>query len=86
MLGILGWIMIVVGMIWLVVTAIQTGADTKEKVIWGLVNFLCHPIGSIIFYVVRKQGLIPMLINLIGWVLLFVGGGMSMFSGMSGMP
>jgi hypothetical protein len=81
MLAILGWIMIVVGMIWLVVTAIKTGADTKEKVIWALVNFLCHPVGSIVFYIVRKQGLIPLLINVIGWILLFVGGGLSFYTG-----
>ena len=80
-LAILGWVMIVVGMIWLVVTAIQTGTTTGEKVIWALVNFLCHPIGSIIFYLVRKQGLVPLLINVIGWVLLFAGGGAAMFRG-----
>ena len=66
MLGILGWVLIFVGTIWLVVTAIQTGADTKDKVIWGLVNFFCQPLGGIIFYVMKKQGMIPLLLVIAG--------------------
>lgn len=49
MLGILGWLVAVIGMIWLVVTAIQTGKDTADKAIWGLVNFFCQPLGGIVF-------------------------------------
>jgi hypothetical protein len=83
MLAILGWILLFVGTIWLVVTAVQTGADTKEKVIWGLVNFFCQPIGGIVFYVMRKQGLIPLLLVIAGWIVMAVGGGLSAFSAMS---
>lgn len=77
MLGILGWVLVLVGTIWLVVTAIQTGADTKDKVIWGLVNFFCQPLGGIIFYVMKKQGMIPLLLVIAGWIVMFVGGGMN---------
>lgn len=83
MLAILGWILAVVGMIWLVVTAIQTGKDTTDKVIWALVNFLCQPLGGIIFFFVKKQGMVPLLLVIAGWILLVVGGGMSAFSGMT---
>ena len=81
MLGILGWVLVFVGTIWLVVTAIQTGADTKDKVIWGLVNFFCQPLGGIIFYVMKKQGMIPLLLVIAGWIMMVVGGGMNFSMG-----
>jgi len=85
-LAILGWLLAVIGMIWLVVTAIQTGSTTGEKALWGLVNFFCQPLGGIIFYIVKKQGLYPLLMVIAGWVLLMAGGGMSAFSGAYSMP
>jgi len=85
MLAILGWLLAMIGMIWLVITAIQTGTTTGEKIIWALVNFLCQPLGGIIFYVVRKQGLFPLLMVIIGWILLVAGGGLSGYASFSGM-
>lgn len=81
MLGILGWVLVLVGTIWLVVTAVQTGADTKDKVIWGLVNFFCQPLGGIIFYVMKKQGMVPLLLVIAGWIVMVVGGGMNFSMG-----
>jgi hypothetical protein len=81
-LALIGSLMILVGAVWLIIIAVQTGADTKEKVIWALVNFFCQPIGGIVFYVMRKQGLVPLLIVIIGTVLYLIGGGTAMLSGM----
>ena len=75
MLGILGGLLAFIGAIWLVVTAIQTGQTTGDKVIWALVNFFCQPLGGIIFFIVKKQGMVPLILMLIGMVLTFVGGG-----------
>jgi hypothetical protein len=83
MIAILGWVLLVVGTLWLVVTAIQTSVETKDKVIWGLVNFFCQPLGGIIFYVMKKQGLIPLLLVIAGWIIMVVGGGMSAFTNMA---
>ena len=83
MIAILGWVLLVVGTIWLVVTAIQTSVETKDKVIWGLVNFFCQPLGGIIFYVMKKQGLIPLLLVIAGWILMVMGGGMAAFTNMA---
>ena len=83
MIAILGWVLLVVGTLWLVVTAIQTSTETQDKVIWGLVNFLCQPIGGIVFYVMKKQGLIPLLLVIAGWIVMVVGGGMSAFTNMA---
>ena len=69
----LGGLLMFVGAIWLVVIAIQTGKTTGEKVLWGLVNFFCQPLGGIIFFIVTKQGLIPLILVIVG--LLLYGGG-----------
>ncbi|RIJ90185.1 MAG: hypothetical protein DCC44_10860 [Acidobacteria bacterium] len=55
MLAMLGWLLAIVGAIWLVITAIQTG----------------------------KQGMIPLLMVIAGWLLMVLGGGLSAFSNMS---
>ena len=84
-LAILGYVLWLVGAIWLVVTAVQVGTTTGEKALWGIVNFFCQPLAGIIFYVVKKQGLYPLLLVIAGWVLMMVGGGMSAFSAYSPM-
>ncbi|MEQ1604356.1 MAG: hypothetical protein ABL999_05755 [Pyrinomonadaceae bacterium] len=75
MLAIVGSLVAFVGAIWLIVTAVQTGQTTGDKVLWGLVNFFCQPLGGIVFYIVKKQGLIPLLMVIGGWILIVVGGG-----------
>jgi len=75
MLGALGGILLLVGIIWMVVVAIQTGQTTGEKAIWGLVCFFCSPLGSIIFFVMKKQGMVPLLLQIAGFILTLVGGG-----------
>lgn len=82
----LGGLLIFVGAIWLVVIAIQTGQTTGEKVLWALVNFLCQPLGGIVFYVVRRQGLVPLILVLIGSVLLGFGNYSVMTDMMNQMP
>ncbi len=77
MLGIVGWLIYVIGLIWMVVTAVQTGKDTSEKAIWGLVCFFCSPLGSIIFFIVKRQGLIPLIMMIAGFVVMIAGGGFS---------
>lgn len=77
MIAIAGYLLFLVGLIWLIVTAVQTGKDTTDKLIWGLVNFFCQPLGGIVFYFVKKQGLVPMLLTIAGFVLMVLGGGMN---------
>lgn len=75
MLAVVGLLIAFIGAIWLIVTAVQTGQTTGDKVLWGLVNFFCQPLGGIVFYIVKKQGLIPLLMVIGGWILIVVGGG-----------
>ncbi len=81
MLAVVGSLIAFVGTIWLIVTAIQTGQTTGDKVIWGLVNFLCQPLGGIVFFIVKKQGMIPLLMVIGGWILLVAGGGINFSAG-----
>lgn len=82
----LGSILLLVGTIWLIVIAIQTGQSTGDKVIWALVNFFCQPLGGIIFYIVKKQGMIPLILVIIGAILSGVGWSTSMKEIMDQMP
>ena len=80
----IGYLIYFVGVIWMIVTAIQTGKDTGEKVIWALVNFFCGILGGIIFFVVRKQGKSPLMVEVLGLILIIVavvmGGGQAGFN------
>lgn len=69
----LGVLLQFIGAIWLVVLAVQTGQTTGEKALWGLVNFFCQPIGGIIFYFMKKVGLVPLILVIIGVILTGVG-------------
>jgi acetyl-CoA carboxylase carboxyltransferase component len=69
----LGSLLLLVGAIWLIVIAIQTGKTTGEKVLWALVNFLCQPLGGIVFFIVTKQGMIPLILVIIGSILTGIG-------------
>ena len=83
MLGLLGGLIYLAGFIWIIVTAIQTGKDTTDKVIWGLVNFFCQPLGGIVFFFVKKQGLVPLLLVIAGLVIMFFGGALTFTSSFS---
>ncbi len=61
--------MVFVGAIWLVVLSIQTGKSTGDKALWAIVNFVCQPIGGIAFFIVKKAGLVPLLMVIAGCIL-----------------
>jgi len=80
-LGMLGWLIMVIGIIWMIVTAIQTGETTGEKALWGLVCFFCGILGGIIFFAVKRKGLYPLILEIVGFVLMFLGGGLAAYTG-----
>jgi len=81
MLAIVGYILLLVGVIWMVVTAIQAGQTTGEKALWGLVCFFCGILGGIIFFAVKRQGLVPLVLEIVGFILMFLGGGLAAYTG-----
>ena len=77
-----GLVLNVIGSIWLIALAVSGGRSTAEKLLWAVVNFPgFQPIGGIIFFIVRRTGLIPLLIVLAGFVIMLV----SYYSMMRGM-
>jgi hypothetical protein len=82
----IGGLLMLIGTIWLIVLAVQTGQTTGEKVIWALVNFFCQPIGGIVFYIMRKVGLVPLILVIIGAILLGIGNYSMAGDMMRGMP
>jgi hypothetical protein len=69
----IGALLMLVCVIWFVVLSFQMGASTGEKVVWAIVNFFFQPLAGIIFFFVKKAGLIPMILGIIG--VLFYGYG-----------
>jgi cytochrome c oxidase assembly factor CtaG len=69
----IGGLVFFIGVIWLIAVSIQTGQTTGAKILWALVNLLCQPIGGIVFYVVKKQGLLPLVIVIIGTIMAAAG-------------
>lgn len=65
----LGALLMLICVVWFIILSIQLGGSTGEKVIWAIVNFLFQPIAGIIFYFVKKAGLIPMILGIIGAIL-----------------
>lgn len=84
--AVLGSVLLLVGCIWLIVIAVQTGQSTGEKVIWALVNFFCQPLGGIVFYIMKKQGLVPLVLVIIGTILTGIGYSSMMGAMMQNMP
>lgn len=82
----IGFLLLLIGAIWLIVIAIQTGETTGEKVVWALVNFLCQPLGGIVFYIMKRQGLIPLILVIIGAILGGIGNYSMMGDMMDNMP
>lgn len=64
----IGGILMLICIVWFVILSIQTGTSTGEKIIWVIVNLLFQPLAGIIFFFVKKAGLIPMILGIIGVV------------------
>ena len=65
----LGGLLMLIGTIWLVIIAVQTGETTGEKALWAIVNLICQPLGGIVFFIMKKQGMIPLILVIIGWLI-----------------
>ena len=64
----IGALLMLICVVWFVVLSVQLGTSTGEKVIWVIVNLLFQPLAGIIFFFVKKAGLIPMILGIIGMI------------------
>ena len=79
-LGVLGWLLIAVGVIWLAVIAYKTAG-----VLWAVIVFFLSTLGGLIFCIVYKTGWMQWLLQLVGWILLFLGGGLAILGNFPGL-
>ena len=68
----LGSLLILLGSIWFAVLGFLNGRSLAEKIVWVVVNLLFQPIGGIIFLIIRRTGLIPLLLVIAGYVLIVI--------------
>lgn len=82
----IGALIMLVSIVWFILLSFKHGGSTGEKVIWAIVNFLFQPLAGIIFFFLKKDGLIPMILGIVA--ALFYGYGMftSMSEVMQQMP
>jgi zinc transporter ZupT len=62
-----------IGSVWFIILAIQTGKSNREKALWAIISLICQPIGGLIFYIVKRVGLVPLILVIIGAILMAVG-------------
>jgi hypothetical protein len=82
----IGALLMLICVVWFVVLSVQLGTSTGEKVIWVIVNLLFQPLAGIIFFFVKKAGLIPMILGIIGMIFYGYGLFTSMGDVMRQMP
>ncbi len=82
----IGALLMLICAVWFIVLSVQLGASTGEKVVWAIVNFFFQPLAGIIFFFVKKQGRVPMILGILGVVLYGYGFTTSMGEIMSTMP
>lgn len=69
----LGSLLTLIGAIWFIILSIQTGQTTGEKLLWAIVNLICQPIGGIVFYIMKRVGLVPLILVIVGAILTGIG-------------
>ena len=68
----IGLVLVLVGQVWLVILALLDGRTLAEKLIWAVVNLILQPITGIIFFIVKRTGLVPLLLAISGTILMLV--------------
>jgi len=58
----IGALLMLIGAIWMIVTAVQTESTTGSKAIWGILIFFTGPIAGTVYFLMKKVGLIPLVL------------------------
>lgn len=70
-LGIILWL---VSVIWFIYLSLRRNESNLMKAVWSILSLLFQPIAGIAFFILKKDGLIPMLLSIIAVILFGVGG------------
>ena len=63
-----GGLLMLICIVWFIILILQMGGSTGEKVIWVIVSIFFQPLAGIIFFLLKKAGLVPMILGIIGVV------------------
>ncbi len=73
--GGLGGLLVLIGWVWLIVIAFQ-----KDGALWGILNIFLQPVVGIIYLIVKKAGGLQVALMIVGFIMMGVGLGSSVFS------
>jgi len=73
--GGLGGLLFLVGWIWLIIIAFQ-----KHGVLWGVLNIFFQPVMGIVYLIVKKTGMLQVVLMIVGVLIAGAGLGTSIFS------
>jgi hypothetical protein len=62
----IGWLLMIIGVIWMIYLAVTTETTTGSKAIWGILIFFFGPIAGTIYFLMKKVGLVPLILMWIG--------------------
>jgi hypothetical protein len=82
----LGALLMLIGIIWFIYLAVQTEQTTGAKVLWALLLFFLQPITGIIYFILRRVGLVPLILVLIGCIIYGYGAMSAANEVMRGLP
>lgn len=77
----LGLLLFLVGWIWLIVVGFKQGGA-----LWGILIFLFSWLAGLIFAIMNKTGWTQLILMIVGFVLMMVGGMAAGYSSMDTMP
>lgn len=82
----IGALLMLIGIVWFIYLAVQTEQTTGAKVLWALLLFFLQPITGIIYFILRRVGLVPLILILIGTLVYGYGAFSAAGEVMRGMP
>jgi FtsH-binding integral membrane protein len=66
----IGAIIFFIGWVWLIFLSLRLPVSRKMKIVWVIANLVTAPLGSLVFYLINRKGLIPLALTAIGFVVL----------------
>lgn len=70
----IGIAIFLIGVIWFIFLSFKRDVSIIKKFLWAGANLFFNPIAGIGFYLLYKSGLIPMILCIVGFILVVIGG------------
>lgn len=67
----LGALLMLIGAIWMIYLAVTTETTTASKAVWGILIFFFGPFAGTVYFLMKKVGLVPLILM---WIAVLVYG------------